>query len=206
VDPSTWYFRLSGSQDAVEDQKTSYLAFLRGLTMAESGSAATASGGGATAPVSGEVPVGHGTTSSGGDGLPQWSVPEGWQRQSAPNMVLARFTAGDSGKQVEITVSAFPGDVGGAVANLNRWRGQMSLAPLPEAEASRELKPLELVDGPGQFVEITGKRGGRDERMLGAIVPRGGRTWFYKLVGDIATADAQKTAFMDFVKGARHPQ
>jgi hypothetical protein len=121
-------------------------------------------------------------------------------------MVLASFSAGPEGHSVDITVSAFPGDVGGAAANINRWRGQIGLAPLPDEQAIALLSKIETADGEGQLVELTSTSGDEPLRMLGAIVPRGGQTWFYKLVGHAHTADEQKSAFLEFLRSARHPQ
>jgi hypothetical protein len=36
----------------------------------------------------------------------------------------------DPDGKAEVTVSAFPGDTGGLLANLNRWRGQIGLEPV----------------------------------------------------------------------------
>jgi len=142
----------------------------------------------------------------GGAELPEWTVPSGWQEQAARNMVAAEFTAGKAGEQAEITVSVFPGDVGGLTANVNRWRGQTGLAPLSEPEARKQLATLEMKDGEGQYVDVTGTRGGQPSRLVGVIVPRGGRTWFYKLMGNVSTVETEKEAFLKFVQGARHPQ
>lgn len=121
-------------------------------------------------------------------------------------MVLARFSAGPTGHAVDITVSAFPGDVGGAAANVNRWRGQIGLNPVSETEALSLLNKINTADGEAQWVELTGADGEEAVRMLGAIVPRGGQTWFYKLIGHAHTADEQKEAFLAFLRSAQHPQ
>ena len=39
-----------------------------------------------------------------------------------------------------------------------------------------------------------------NKRLLGAIVPREGRYWFYKLLGDAAAVAPEKDAFIAFAK------
>jgi hypothetical protein len=202
-EPSSWYFRLTGEHQAVEDQKVKYLEFLKGLSLEKAATEADAQS--SSAPTVVKAPDSSQPSSGGGD-LPEWTVPAGWVARPPGNMVSARFAAGETGRQVDITVSVFPGEVGGLAANVNRWRGQTGLAPVPESEALQQLSVLDMIDGKGQWVDMTGKRGDREERLIGAIVPRGGRTWFYKLVGDVSTAEAEKAAFLKFIQGARHPQ
>ena len=40
-------------------------------------------------------------------------------------------------------------------------------------------------------------------RMLGAIVPRGQRDWFFKLTGDVELAAREKERFESFVKSVK---
>ena len=41
-----------------------------------------------------------------------------------------------------------------------------------------------------------------NKRLVGAIVPRGGRYWFYKLLGDAEAVAPEKEAFIAFAKTA----
>ena len=53
--------------------------------------------------------------------------------------------------KAEIAVTVFPGNVGGLTANVNRWRGQIGLAPLAPAELEANLDHL---DANGLHFEI----------------------------------------------------
>src|SRR5262249_4613854 len=58
-----------------------------------------------------------------------WDVPGGWRSvQSGQQVRAAPFRAG-RGEGVEVSIAAFPGDGGGLLANVNRWRGQVGLEP-----------------------------------------------------------------------------
>ena len=43
----------------------------------------------------------------------------------------------------EVAITAFPGDVGGVLANVNRWRGQAGLAPVDEAGLGQATTSIE---------------------------------------------------------------
>ena len=101
-------------------------------------------------------------------------------------------------------MSAFPGDVGGAAANVNRWRGQIGLNPVSETEALSLLNKINTADGEAQWVELTGADGEEAVRMLGAIVPRGGQTWFYKIMGSESLVAQEKDALLKFVRSAKY--
>jgi hypothetical protein len=119
-------------------------------------------------------------------------------------MLLARFEASGEGGKAEITVSMFPGDVGGTVANVNRWRGQVGLAPMDETAVNQALTPLEVEGGSAMIVEMLNDQAGSGKRLVGVIWPRGTHTWFYKMVGDDALVAREKAALIRFVQSVRH--
>ena len=41
-----------------------------------------------------------------------------------------------------------------------------------------------------------------NKRLVGAIVPRGGRYWFYKLLGDAEAVAPERDAFVALAKAA----
>ena len=65
--------------------------------------------------------------------VPAWSVPAGWTKldQQKP-MRYATFVAGEGAGKIEVVLSTFPGDVGGLIPNINRWRGQVGLGPITQ--------------------------------------------------------------------------
>ena len=124
----------------------------------------------------------------------QWTVPAGWKEEPPTQMLVAKFSATDKDAKADITVSAFPGDVGGLLANVNRWRRQIGLPPMAEADVTKEVKQLDSVPGKMMLVEMTGTdpKTSRSAQLVGIIVPQAGQTWFYKLMGDAAVVGAQK--------------
>jgi hypothetical protein len=120
-------------------------------------------------------------------------------------MLLAKYVVGPEGKAgAEITISAFPGDTGGIEANVNRWRRQIGLQGVSGEELQQLLSPLELSEGTATVVDMAGTSmdQGEPSRLVAATVPRGGETWFYKLLGPESLVASQKEAFLEFVRSA----
>lgn len=109
------------------------------------------------------------------------------------------------GGAAEVTISKFPGDVGGMVANIQRWRGQLGLNPGSAEEARKSAEMLEI-DGKkdAYMVDLSGTnvRSGKTARMISVGVPYQGETWFFKLMGDDAVVAKEKDKFVQFVKSA----
>ena len=61
--------------------------------------------------------------------------------------------------------------------------------------------------GKAMLVDMNGQnpQTGKKVRLITAIVPRDGHTWFYKLMGEPAVAEREKNAFIKFVQSVRYP-
>jgi len=118
-----------------------------------------------------------------------WQKPEAWQEQPGKSMRIGSFLIpGSDGRKAEVAVTTFPGDVGGDFANVNRWRGQIQLPPIAEAELASAITSVDLPAGKFQILDITSAEplidGKYNARILGAWLKQPERTWFFKLMGD----------------------
>ena len=95
-------------------------------------------------------------------------------------------------------VSVFPGDTGGTLANVNRWRRQLGLPEMQEGDLGSVVSALGSGNPQAKLVDLTNN----NRRLIGAIVPRGGSYWFYKMLGDTEAVTPQKDAFMQFAQSA----
>jgi hypothetical protein len=133
-----------------------------------------------------------------------WTAPAAWtagpERPMRKATLLIPGEAGGPG--AEIAVTAFPGDVGGNLANVNRWRQQLALPPIGEAELGAALQHLHVGQLHVDVVELVGA-GSSAQRVLGAIVPHAGATWFFKLTGPDALVAREKAAFLAFLQTIR---
>jgi len=141
-------------------------------------------------------------TATGGDLA--WTVPAGWQSRPASAMRKATLIlpGATAGEQAELAVTAFPGNVGGNLANLNRWRQQLQLAPIAASELDAALAHIHVGDLHIDVAELLGPAsdGKPAQRVLGAIVPFNGATWFFKLTGPDALVAAKKPEFLAFLQ------
>lgn len=125
-----------------------------------------------------------------------WTAPAHWQERAPGSIRKGSYTvAGDAGTG-DLSITAFPGDTGGLHANVNRWRGQIGLAPVGNAEVEAA---LEHVDANGLHIDFVDLAGPQGVRLLGAIVPLERETWFFKLTGPDAVLAKERPAFRDFL-------
>lgn len=130
-----------------------------------------------------------------------WTAPAHWQAKPASAMRKGSFAVPAGDTTADLSITAFPGDVGGEVANLNRWRGQLSLPAASEAEIAAGITRFEQG---GLKIAVVDYDNGQ-QRLLGAIVPFRGSTWFVKLTGPAAPIAKEKPAFLDFLKTLKAP-
>ena len=130
---------------------------------------------------------------------PSWTIPAGWRESPEPQpMRVATFLAGEEDAAIEIAVSVFPGDTGGLLANVNRWRGQVGLGPIAEAQVSGIVEPFENSGFTGHLMRLEGP----EQHLLGAAIYETAmdRTWFVKAQGSPATADAHAAEVFAFAR------
>ena len=129
-----------------------------------------------------------------------WTAPAGWQPKSLGTMRKGSFTVpGKDGATADLSITAFPGAVGGELANINRWRGQISLDPITEAELAGATTRVVVSDLTFTVVDLVGT-GDQPQRILGAMVPFDQSMWFVKLSGPAALVLDQKPAFLSFLQ------
>ena len=66
-------------------------------------------------------------------------MPAGWQEVPGGQFLVAKFNlTGDSGATAAVNVSSSPGEGGGLAGNVNRWRGQLGLEKLSDADVTAQ--------------------------------------------------------------------
>ena len=135
----------------------------------------------------------------------RWTKPDGWSEQPLSEMRLGSFKVdGPNATSADVSVTAFPGEAGGLISNINRWRGQLQLAPLDEDQLSRSLQRTEVENVPTYLVDFqTAGNASKPSRILGAVLQTADRTWFVKMTGSPELIESQRQKFLDFVKSFR---
>jgi hypothetical protein len=129
--------------------------------------------------------------------------------------VLYNFEAGRDPNKVQINVSALGG---GLLANVNRWRRQLSLPPIEGGELAQLLVPLKVDQYAGNYIELVApenppepdpndpaamlgkKRPAVRDAIYGAIIAAKGHQWVFRLKGPVAAAERERANFKTFVE------
>jgi hypothetical protein len=216
-----WFFKLMGDDALVTAQRDAFLSFLKSVSFAAAPVAAPV----VTGPVkaqstndlpkapfapfaSGAMPDADAAPAPAESAAPQasltWTAPVDWQAKPLGPMRIGSFAMSSDAGNADISIVAFPGEAGGLLANINRWRGQLGLAPLAGGDLAGATTAL---DGAGGLhftvVDLSGRAGGAPARMLGAILSFDDQTYFFKITGPDALVAREKSAFLDFLKTVR---
>jgi len=128
-----------------------------------------------------------------------YTVPEGWEEFPPQSVRKANFRVSDASGSAELAVTVFPGDVGGTLANVNRWRGQIGLDPLDAAGLDSVTRPITISNHSGLLADLQGP----EQSILGGILSFHGSTWFFKLQGATGTVAAQAEAMEAFLSSVQ---
>jgi hypothetical protein len=90
------------------------------------------------------------------DGQLRWTVPSSWveEKGNAQRELTLHFGVQDP--KFELSITKLQGDGGGMLANLNRWRGQLGLEGVGEAELPEQVKKLEGAAADVSVVDLRG--------------------------------------------------
>jgi hypothetical protein len=202
---ATWFFKLRGDKDIVDGAKVSFLDFLKSVHFSRDAALKTAA---TSEAVPSDPHAGVISAVDNSNSEPNWNPPSTWHANQPGPMVVKSFSVPvDNGQKASVAISVFPGDVGGALANVNRWRTQMGLAPIEQGDLPNATQSVRVAGGEAVLVDLANPNApaGRPTRLVAAIVPHNGSTWFYKLVGDDSVVAREKEGFVKFVQTVRYP-
>jgi hypothetical protein len=187
-----WFFKMIGAAALVGAERERFIALLKSITpdAAPATPAPTAAPAGPVAnpAMTAPQPTGEGPSLV-------WRAPPDWVVKPAGTMRKGSYAVGAA----EVAITVFPGDVGGVLANVNRWRGQAGLAAVDAARLDDVTSTLEA-NGLRFVITDAAGTGPGTPRILAALVPWQGRTWFFKLSGPADAVAAAKPAFLTFLQ------
>jgi len=211
-DDTSWFFKMAGPADIVEKNKPAFIAFLKSVDFG--GLAAPSTMDLSQLPPSHPAIPGIGadnatTPVADASGKPTWTIPAGWQSAPLTQFLIAKYSiTGAAGSEAAVNVSSLDNDGGGLLANVNRWRqNQLGLSAVDQSGLGKVVSTFDANGSPASLVDFTGKdsKTGKPARLIGVVLPLGGQTWFYKLMGDPGIVAAQKDAFTKFIQSAKYP-
>ena len=195
-------FRLSvlclfGFVGCDQAEPTSYLIPKEDRTVTMPTSVADSAKTEASAPPNGSMRILPGMQAAADEaGGVTYSVPEGWEDLPASGIRKANLKVSDESGTAELTVLVFPGDVGGRLANINRWRGQVGLDDATPEDLPTFTENYSISQHPGLYVRLEGGA----QSILGGMLPFHGNTWFFKFLGSSGTVlgnEGKMKAFLD---------
>jgi hypothetical protein len=210
----SWFFKMTGEDSFVAAQKPAFIQFLKSVNFIANAASIP------NLPTSGSslgnqnllvanpntTVIGGINSSSGEKSI--WTIPADWQQLPPSEFLVAKFSIiGADGAAAQVNVSSLAGEGGGFLANVNRWRGQLGLPQISETDLQPLTTSIDSANGKIQVVDFSGtdSKTGKSARLVGAVVPENGQTWFYKLMGDGQIVAQQKDAFIKFIQSAKYP-
>ena len=191
-----WVFKLLGATDSVAAQKSSFDQFLRSLRFEAGGTPSQQTN--AFGPPS-DANVAASDSAATGAGGAHWVLPAGWSAEPGNTFRLATVHTGNS--KVEIRVSKFAGLGGGLTANVNRWRGEVGLVPVDDAQGGSGTQ-ADLGGRKWTIRDYTGPANGGSREIV-ASTDAGGETWFFKMLGPAQAVAQQKADFDKYLASIR---
>ena len=183
---ATLFFKMRGNADLTEAQKSEFIKWVAAVCNAQT----------QTGPRQMAVAPPQTTTAP----PIKWTTPEGWTEIPPSSMRYASFSApADEGGKIDISVVTFPGDGGSDADNVNRWRGQMGLAPVDANAVTSQVAALKTEDTTFSTTDIVGNK----TRTIAAWARRDGRVWFFKATGPNAAVEKERPNFVKFIESVR---
>jgi hypothetical protein len=162
-----------------------------------------------------DLPPGHPSFAESAAADPtivEYEVPDGWQSAPASGMRKAAFRVADGAHEAMVTVIDLPVAAGplvaDPVANVNRWRSEVGMAPIAADSLSDATAATHIDEFQGIYIEAipaasTGEEPAADAGTLAAMAPGGDVVWFVKITGDRELVIAQREQFQSFLKSIR---
>jgi hypothetical protein len=126
-----------------------------------------------------------------------WTLPAGWTQAVAGGMRYATIKPATG--EVDVSVVVLPGTAGGELANVNRWRGQLGVAPLDDSSAQSARSLVQTKTGPFALYDFQSD-GAKPSRMIAARAVFDGNTWFFKMLGEPRAVGSARTDFIHLLE------
>ena len=192
-DGQTYFFKMRGNAALVESQKDGFTKWVSSVHSASASMSASPEPAHAAAQAA--EPAAESKSSQ-----VKWEDPEGWKSTPPSSMRYASFAvAGPNGEAGDVSVSMLPGDSGGDLANVNRWRGQIGLEAVADGALESLITKVGAGDGGIKMVNLAGQK----SSLLAGWTRNSGSTWFFKLTGPGALVGGEKEKFLKFLQSVQ---
>jgi hypothetical protein len=191
---AVWFLKFEGPESKVAAHRAEYDAFLKSFSLPTAPAVMPAQ---ATAVPQTPAAVAPAADPHAGlsmiPAFKAYTLPNGWtiDPQQHP-MRVATIHAGPA----DLIISALPANgFGSAEANLTRWRGQVGLEPVTDASTVAH-SAITVGGSDGLLYDFAGTQ----SELVVAQVTHGSDTYFFKLIGPMASVVSQKKEFDAFLQ------
>jgi hypothetical protein len=132
---------------------------------------------------------------------PTWEAPPEWAQLPTSSVRKGSFEVRSGDATVDISVTSFPGDVGGEVANVQRWARLIELEPNSEREVIEAAKDIVVGGIDGRIYQLETEK----QATVVCWIVHAGSSWFFKMSGDRSLALAERDRFDLFLQTVRFP-
>ncbi|MCA9005785.1 MAG: hypothetical protein KDA70_10990 [Planctomycetaceae bacterium] len=134
----------------------------------------------------------------------KYETPAGWQPGRSGGMRKAAFNITSGDETGEVTVIDLNGESNPLLLNINRWRDQVGLKDITEAELPQQSEQLKVGDLEATYVKLIGPEDAKPRlAILGTIFYRDNLAWFVKFTGPVKLAEQEQDRFKQFVQSIR---
>ncbi len=139
----------------------------------------------------------------------KYESPDGWQVVPASGIRKVTFRIEDDAREAMVTVIAFSAAAGplmaDPLANVNRWRSEVGLAPLAADDLSAATAQIQVDRFQAIYVEAIPDVSKSDEPSadrgtLAAMATGDDVVWFFKITGDRDLVVSHRDQFKSFLK------
>jgi hypothetical protein len=138
-------------------------------------------------------------------------TPPNWQPQPLSQMRQASFLVkGDNGAVADISFVSLGASAGNVLENVNRWLSQIGQPPIDEQKLNQIAQRQTTSIGEVTVVDLAGLPNGadpaKDGRIIAAMTTKGSSTLFFKIRGNAALTESQKSDFIKWVAAVCNSQ
>jgi hypothetical protein len=139
------------------------------------------------------------------------ATPPNWQPQPPSQMRQASFLVkGDKGATADISFVSLGAPAGNVLDNVNRWLSQLGQPSIDDQKLNQIAQRLTTSLGEVTVVDLAGLPSGadpaKDGRIIAAMTSAGGSTLFFKIRGNAALTESQKSEFIKWVAAVCNAQ
>jgi hypothetical protein len=138
-------------------------------------------------------------------------TPPNWEPQPLSQMRQASFLVkGDKGAVADISFVSLGSSAGNVLDNVNRWLSQIGQPPIDEQRLNQIAQRITTSIGEVTVVDLAGlppdADPNKDGRIIAAMATTGSSTLFFKIRGNAALTESQKSEFVKWVTAVCNSQ